>query len=175
MTRHNIGFLAIDYLLTKFSNLKFKNKFNSLLFITATSPKLIFLKPQLYMNLSGQAVNAVKQFYKIDNKNIVVIYDDKDLVCGSLRIKDKGKSGGHNGIKNIISFIKEDFLRIKIGIGNNTNYNSVDWVLGKITKDEWNSISPLFQDIYNLINDLYWNNKTLEFIKNYYNKRIKIN
>lgn len=139
-TRHNIGFDAID-LLAKEENVQInKSKFNSLYAqINFADQKLVLLKPQTYMNLSGRAVEAVTQFYKIPPENVIVLFDDISLPPGKVRVRQKGSHGGHNGIRDIIDWLQTDqFMRIKIGVGEkpNPNYDLADWVLSRFTSAE---------------------------------------
>lgn len=114
-TRHNIGFEVINKLQKDLNIIGEKDKFQGLLSEkNIDGEKVLFLKPQTFMNLSGNSIAAVINFYKIDVKNdMIVIYDDMDLPVGKLRVKEKGSSGGHNGIKSIISHLGDEFLRIK--------------------------------------------------------------
>lgn len=136
-TRHNIGFEAIDYLSRKYNIDVNKSKFKGVFgegFIGGQ--KVILLKPTTYMNLSGESVREVINFYKIDNNNIIVIYDDISLEIGKLRIREKGSAGGHNGIKSIIANMGTDvFPRIKIGVGQPKG-DLVSHVLGRFNKEE---------------------------------------
>lgn len=136
-TRHNIGFEAIDYLSRKYNIDINKSKFKGVFgegFIGGQ--KVILLKPTTYMNLSGESVREVINFYKIDNNNIIVIYDDISLEIGKLRIREKGSAGGHNGIKSIIANMGTDvFPRIKIGVGQPKG-DLVSHVLGRFNKEE---------------------------------------
>lgn len=136
-TRHNIGFEAIDYISKKYNieinRKKFKGEYGEGFIGTE---KVILLKPSTYMNLSGESIMEVMNFYKLNNEEIIVIYDDISLEVGKLRIRDKGSAGGHNGIKSIISCIgTEVFSRIKIGVGQPKG-DLVSYVLGKFSKDE---------------------------------------
>ena len=136
-TRHNIGFEAIDYISSK-NNIDInKSKFKVMFgegFIKGQ--KVILLKPTTYMNLSGESIREVINFYKIDNNKIIVIYDDISLEIGKLRIREKGSAGGHNGIKSIIANMGTDvFPRIKIGVGQPKG-DLVSHVLGRFNKDE---------------------------------------
>ena len=118
-TRHNIGFEAADALCSKF-DIKFnKEKFRAVFGSgTIAGEKVIVAKPQTYMNLSGESIRELAEWYKIDSENIIIMYDDISLPVGKLRIREKGSAGGHNGIKNIIYQLKTDvFPRIKIGMG----------------------------------------------------------
>ena len=136
-TRHNIGFAAVDYIADKYNielnRIKFKGVFGEG-FIEGK--KVILLKPTTYMNLSGESIREVINFYKISNEEVIVIYDDISLEVGRLRIREKGSHGGHNGIKSIIAKLGTDvFPRIKVGVGAPKG-NLVSHVLGKFSEDE---------------------------------------
>ena len=136
-TRHNIGFAAIDYIADKYNielnRVKFKGVFGEG-FID--NKKIILLKPTTYMNLSGESIREVINFYKISNEEIIVLYDDISLEVGRLRIREKGSHGGHNGIKSIIDNLGTDvFPRVKIGVGAPKG-NLVSHVLGKFDNEE---------------------------------------
>ena len=136
-TRHNIGFEAIDYLSDKYNIELNREKFKGVFgegFIKGK--KVILLKPTTYMNLSGESIREVVNFYKISNEEVIVIYDDISLEVGRLRIREKGSHGGHNGIKSIIANLGTDvFPRVKIGVGAPKG-NLVSHVLGKFSDDE---------------------------------------
>lgn len=136
-TRHNIGFAAIDYIADKYNielnRIKFKGVFGKGLI---NGKKVILLKPTTYMNLSGESIREVVNFYKISNEEIIVIYDDISLEVGRIRIREKGSHGGHNGIKSIIANLGTDvFPRVKIGVGAPKG-NLVSHVLGKFSDEE---------------------------------------
>lgn len=134
-TRHNVGFMTADVIQHKY-NIKIRRiKYNAL---TATckigGDSAMLLKPQTYMNLSGRAVKPAAAFYKIPPERIIVISDDVTLAPGKLRIRRKGSSGGHNGLKSIIAELGSDqFPRIRIGVGSppHPDYDIIDWVMGK--------------------------------------------
>ena len=139
-TRHNMGFLAVDMLAEKE-----KFKFNKLRFKAWTATvelggeKVLVMKPQTYMNLSGEAVREAAQFYKIPPERVLVIYDDVSLPVGKLRVRPTGSAGGHNGIKNIIAHLgTQDFPRVKIGVGakQHPDQDLADWVLSGFTASE---------------------------------------
>lgn len=136
-TRHNIGFDAIDSIANKYNIEVSKSKFKGVYgdgFIGGE--KVILLKPTTYMNLSGESVREVLDFYKLTEEDILVIYDDISLEVGRLRIREKGSHGGHNGIKSIIANLGTDvFPRVKIGVGAPKG-NLVSHVLGKFSEDE---------------------------------------
>lgn len=140
LTRHNSGFLCVDELAEKHGFKINKLKFKALIADTAiNSHRVIVMKPQTYMNLSGEAVREAVNFYKIPPENVIVIFDDISLDVGKLRIKRKGSDGGHNGIKSIVSCISSNnFPRIKLGVGKkpHPDYDLAAWVLSEFKKDE---------------------------------------
>ncbi len=139
-TRHNAGFLCIDVLCNKLGKKTDKFKFKSLICdAKVAGHRCILIKPQTMMNNSGVAVADAASFYKIPPENVLVIFDDASLPCGSIRIRRKGSDGGHNGIKSIIYHLNSDsFPRIKLGIGErpHPDFDLADWVLSNFTKDE---------------------------------------
>lgn len=140
MTRHNAGFLTLDHIAAE-ENIEIKKlKYKALIGDTVISGhRCLLVKPQTFMNNSGEAVREISQFYKIPPEKIIVIFDDISLPCGKLRIRRKGTDGGHNGIKSIIYHLNSDnFPRIKIGVGAkpHPDYNLADWVLSSFKKDE---------------------------------------
>lgn len=140
ITRHNAGFLTID-LFAQENNFKIdKLKFHALIADKKINGhRCIFMKPQTFMNLSGDAVAECAAFYKIPAENIIVMFDDISAEIGNLRIKRKGSAGGHNGIKSIIARTgSQDFPRIKIGVGGkpHPDYDLADWVMKPFTNDE---------------------------------------
>ncbi|MGG5463160.1 aminoacyl-tRNA hydrolase [Clostridium sp. B9] len=136
-TRHNIGFDVIDYMANKYNIDVNREKFKGLCgegFIE--NKKVILLKPLTYMNLSGDSIRELANFYKLENDEIVVVYDDISLDIGKLRIREKGSAGGHNGIKSIIQNLGGDvFPRVKVGVGQPKD-NLVNHVLGKFSKED---------------------------------------
>lgn len=138
-TRHNIGFEAVDYIAYDLGIYIDERKHKALLGKGIfAGEKVIFLKPQTYMNLSGESVRAALDYYKLTNEDLIVIYDDISLDVGDIRIRTKGSAGGHNGIKSIISHLGTDvFDRIKIGVGDKPKgYDLADYVLGKFKGNE---------------------------------------
>ena len=132
-TRHNMGFLTVDLLAeqagVKLNKVKFKSAYNILTF---AGQRCLVMKPQTYMNLSGEAVREAAQFYRISADRVLVIYDDVSLPVGKIRVRPTGSDGGHNGIKNIIAHLgTQDFPRIKIGTGApGEGGDMIDWVIG---------------------------------------------
>ncbi|MDU5149439.1 aminoacyl-tRNA hydrolase [uncultured Anaerococcus sp.] len=138
-TRHNAGFLTIDYLANKFGIDVKKSKFKSLYGQGVISgQKVMLVKPQTYMNNSGEAVREIKNFYKFDIDKLIVIYDDIDIEFGTIRIRKKGSAGTHNGMKSIIYQIQDDkFPRIKIAVGKKPEYMDLaNFVLSGFTEKE---------------------------------------
>ena len=154
-TRHNIGFEVINKLQKDLNIIGEKDKFQGLLSEkNIDGEKVLFLKPQTFMNLSGNSIAAVINFYKIDAKNdMIVIYDDMDLPVGKLRVKEKGSSGGHNGIKSIISHLGDEFLRIKCGIGKSKD-DTIDFVLGQFDKSEQEIVDKMIENASDCALDL---------------------
>ena len=139
-TRHNMGFLTVDLLAeqlnVKLNKVKFKSAYNIVRF---GGQKCLVMKPQTYMNLSGESIRSLVEYYKIDpEEELLVIYDDISLEVGQLRIRRKGSAGGHNGIKNIIANLGTSvFPRIKVGVGEKPKgYDLADYVLGKFSKED---------------------------------------
>jgi PTH1 family peptidyl-tRNA hydrolase len=139
-TRHNTGFICLDKIAEKFSCDVNRIKYKSLVGeCTIDGKKVLLMKPQTYMNNSGQAVVEAMNFYKIPPENVILIFDDISLDVGKMRIRRKGSHGGQNGVKNIIYLSgKDTFPRIKVGIGKkpHPDYDLAAWVLSKFTGDE---------------------------------------
>lgn len=139
MTRHNAGFLAIDMLAMKQNKEIKRLKFHALTCdAEIEGKKCLLMKPQTFMNNSGEAIGEAAKFYKIPPQNIIVLSDDISLDVGKIRIRRKGSAGGHNGLKSIIAHLgSEDFPRIKIGVGKKPNayMDLADWVLGRFPKE----------------------------------------
>lgn len=144
-TRHNAGFMAVDRILKDTQTSGFKLKFKSKCTTAMISGKsCLILKPETFMNNSGEAVEAAMNFYKIPAQNVIVLFDDISLDVGKIRIRRKGSSGGHNGIKSIIDLTgTEDFPRVKIGVGKKPrpDYDLAKWVLSKFSQSESEALS----------------------------------
>lgn len=140
MTRHNIGFHTIDYIAdelgVKVKKLKYKALYGE---CEINGERVLLVKPQTYMNLSGESIVDFVNFFKIPVENVIIISDDISLDTGRIRVRPKGSAGGHNGLKSIIYTLNSDeFARIRIGVGapKNENYELADFVLGRFSKEE---------------------------------------
>lgn len=139
-TRHNVGFDTVDYIAEQ-NGISIAEKKHKALVGKGmiAGEKVILLKPQTFMNLSGESIRAVLDFYKADETaELIVIYDDISLPPGQLRIRKKGSAGGHNGIKSIIAHLGHDtFMRIKVGVGEKpAGYDLADYVLGRFSRED---------------------------------------
>ncbi|TFJ92998.1 aminoacyl-tRNA hydrolase [Lentibacillus salicampi] len=143
-TRHNIGFRVIDELASRYGWTLKKDKFSGKSTVEAhDGEKVILLKPQTFMNLSGESVRPLMDFYHIDPDNVLVIYDDLDLPPGKIRLRQKGGHGGHNGIRSIIDHVgTKEFNRLRIGIGRpETAMPVVDYVLRSFSKEQQEDVA----------------------------------
>ncbi len=148
-TRHNAGFRALDILADKLGckvdKLKFQGLYGQ---VNYRGRKLLLLKPQTFMNLSGRSVLQLSAFFRIPPKNIIVMFDDISLEPGRLRIRPDGSAGGHNGIKSIIQELgSQDFPRVKIGVGAkpHPDFDLADWVLSSFTAQEEKALQPALE------------------------------
>ena len=151
ITRHNAGFLTIDYISQKLGVQVNRAKFHALYGEAKIgNTGVMLVKPQTYMNESGVAVREIAEFYKIPTENIIVISDDISLDVGRLRVRKKGSDGGQKGLRSIIYHLNSDnFPRIRVGIGQkpNPNYDLADWVLSKFTPDEQKILFDKFETV----------------------------
>jgi PTH1 family peptidyl-tRNA hydrolase len=156
-TRHNTGFMIIDNYAKKLGVDINKDKYNGLYTdVNVNGEKVILLKPQSYINLSGEVIRKFMDFYKINIDDILIIHDDLDLEVGTYKIKQKGSSGGHNGLKNIERHLgTQEYKRIKIGISNNKLIDTKDYVLGKISEDENKKLEEVKSIIMNVLDDYF--------------------
>lgn len=147
-TRHNAGFLALDYISQKAGAKIDRSKFKALVGeANIANKRVLLMKPQTFMNNSGEAVAEAARFYKIAPENIIVIFDDISLDVGRLRVRRDGSAGGHNGLKSIIACIGSDkFPRIKIGVGQkpHPDYDLADWVLSEFSKEDKEKLFTMF-------------------------------
>jgi len=145
-TKHNYGFLLIDKIIARYKFIEQKNKFQSEFFLgNIGEQKIIAIKPQTYMNLSGKAVFDVQNFFKILNQNIWVFHDDLDIEFGKIKYKIGGGNAGHNGLKSIDQLISNNYHRLRLGIGrpSNPNYEISDFVLSKFLPNELEEIDKI--------------------------------
>ena len=157
-TRHNIGFNFLDsYVEYKNLGNDWTKKFDGLYMNTIIDGhKVIFLKPQTYMNLSGDCVGKVARYYDISIDDILVISDDMDLLIGNYKLKQKGSSGGHNGLKDIeLKLSSSSFKRLKIGISKTSDKNKKDYVLGTFSEEEKKILTSLFQELFLVLDDYF--------------------
>lgn len=149
-TRHNCGFRALDILASCLNCRVDKGKFQGLYGKTALGDAtLVLLKPQTFMNLSGQSVAAFANFFHIPPQKIIVLFDDISLDPGVLRIRANGSAGGHNGLKSIIASLgSQDFPRVKIGVGGkpHPDFDLADWVLSTFSAQEEKDLAPALED-----------------------------
>lgn len=156
-TRHNMGFRAIDKLAADHSIKVGASRFNSLIGEGMISgEKVILVKPQTFMNLSGEAVIQVFNYYKLPEEHLIVVYDDLDLPLGSLRIRKSGGPGTHNGMRSVVSLLGfTGFPRVRLGIGNRKiDEDIVDHVIGKVPKDEQALLNELVNEGARAVKDI---------------------
>ena len=169
-TRHNVGFMVLDSWMN-YHNYKFdKTKFNGEYSIMKyNNEDVIILKPLSFMNLSGTVVLSFVNYFKIDIDDILVIYDDKDIELGSVKLKKNGSCGGHNGIRNIIDNLKTDkFKRLKVGLSKN-NTDMVSFVLGKFSNVEKCKLDNVLKETNNILDDYF--TLTFDNLMSKYNKK----
>ena len=149
-TRHNAGFLAVDKIISNIQYPISNSKFNSEIFQgTIDNKKILLIKPQTFMNNSGQAVRAIVDYYKIDLENIIVIHDDLDIPLGEYKLSKNRNSGGHKGVQSIIDYLgTKDFTRIRIGINiENKKTPTEKFVLERFSKDEMEIAEGVIEEI----------------------------
>lgn len=150
-TRHNVGFAAIDFFAREVGAQIDRSKFHALIGeAEVEGVRVLLMKPMTYMNLSGQAVREAMQFYRIPQKNVIVLCDDISFDVGMLRIRLKGSHGGHNGLKNIAAEIGSDaYPRLKLGVGKkpHPDYDLRDWVLSRLPEKERADFAALLPSV----------------------------
>lgn len=154
VSRHNIGFEVVDEFARSNSIKMNKSKFKAIIGEgNVFGEKVVLVKPQTYMNLSGESVMSIMKFYNLEIENLIVVYDDIDLDVGKLRIRKKGSGGSHNGMKNIIYLLKKDsFPRVRIGVGKPpAGRDLADYVLSHFKKDEQEILIPVVKDAVSAI------------------------
>lgn len=157
-TRHNVGFMAIDSFASSICKSIDKEKFNGLYTdFLLSGEKFILLKPQKYMNLSGEVVKKYVDYFDIKKEDILIISDDINLPVGKIRLRLKGSSGGHNGLKNIEAHLStNEYKRLKIGVSNDKNQDLKDFVLGKFSKEEINALEEIYPKVKDIIEKIFF-------------------
>lgn len=168
-TRHNMGFMVLQNYIKKLNLNLNENKFDGKYLKTKVANQdVIFLEPQLYMNLSGEVVKRFVDYFKIDISDVLIINDDLDISFGQYKIKHKGSSGGHNGLKNIeLNLGTNEYKRLKIGISNDKLMNTKDYVLGKFSAKDKEVIDSIFDISEKILNDYF--RITFDNLMNKYN------
>jgi peptidyl-tRNA hydrolase, PTH1 family len=171
LTRHNVGFLCVDKLRIALDGPDWTQKKDlkcQLTSVQAGDKRIVIIKPTTFMNLSGEAVQAVMHFYKIPLEKIVVVHDELDIPFGQIRTRVGGSSAGHNGIKSVSQHIGEEYGRIRVGIGAETNMNSADFVLAKFSSNEQDKIDYLTKEVTAILTEYIYgtelNHETRSFI-----------
>lgn len=170
-TRHNFGFMAIDEIASKLNIKLNKNKFEAIIGEgIENGEKIMLAKPQTYMNLSGESIIEILDFYKIPLSDLIVIYDDIDLPFGGLRIKPSGSAGTHNGMRNITELVKsQEFIRVRMGTGRPPeNIDLKDYVLMKLTSEEKLIARKLSSKVADAVLEII--NSNVSKVMNMYNK-----
>ncbi len=156
-TRHNFGFLLLEQIIEDYDfSLQSKNFKSEIYCGDISGAKIIAIKPQTFMNRSGIAVSQVASFYKIETKNIIVLHDDLDLELGRVKVKLGGGNGGHNGLRSIDEMVGKNYLRVRLGIGRpqNTEFATSDFVLGKFSLEEMQTVGKVNEKISDLADEL---------------------
>ena len=155
MSRHNIGFMAIDKIVFSLGLSFDRNKFGGIYCCSVINGvKVMFLKPQEYMNLSGNVVGRFVKFFDIDVSDVLIIHDDLDLPVGKVKLRARGSSGGHNGLRNIESNLgTQEYKRVKIDISNDKRFDTKDYVLGKFSSNDMNVLNGILDRMPDLFSD----------------------
>lgn len=171
-TRHNVGFMLLDYIFSK-DVFSLNKKMSSMEYITnINGEKVVVIKPTTYMNLSGDAVIKYLNFYKLDISDIIVVQDDLDMPIGSFKLFFNRGDGGHNGIKDIVLKTgSKSFLRLKLGIGKSSLMDTKDYVLGKFSGEENKILNDVFVGLRDIFNDYVFMN--VDSLMQKYNSKIQ--
>lgn len=152
-TRHNIGFLVIDAITKNLSTTNINN--SNFQAIVQKNLSNLYVKPQTFMNLSGESILSIVEYYNIPNENIIVVHDDLDLPFGTVKFKVGGGHGGHNGLRSIDSHVGKDYIRIRVGIGKPENKGDVaDYVLSNFSKEEFLQLDDIINHVIKSIDAL---------------------
>jgi len=173
-TRHNLGFLFLEYISNRLDDSTSFQKEGSFFYkpVNCFNKEIILLKPDTYMNLSGNAIAESMSFFHVSTSDLIVCYDDFALSAGSIRIREKGSDGGHNGIANIIETIGLEFVRIRFGISTEElkNINTVDYVLGHFSELEFDLHIDAFEKGYDALNYVIAENSVTAAMQNFNKK-----
>ncbi|CAC9401374.1 aminoacyl-tRNA hydrolase [Staphylococcus aureus] len=175
LTRHNIGFEVVDYILEKNNFSLDKQKFKGAYTIERMNgDKVLFIEPMTMMNLSGEAVAPIMDYYNVNPEDLIVLYDDLDLEQGQVRLRQKGSAGGHNGMKSIIKMLDTDqFKRIRIGVGRPTNGMTVpDYVLQRFSNDEMVTMEKVIEHAARAI-EKFVETSRFDHVMNEFNGEVK--
>lgn len=156
-TKHNIGFISLDYLSNQWNIPITKIKHKAVIGEgNHKGERVILVKPQTYMNLSGESVGEIMRFYKVPPENLIVIFDDVSFDVGTVRIRPKGSDGGHNGMKSILYHVQSDnFPRIRLGVGKKpAQFDLADWVLSKFTDEEVKILSKAVDNVPLMVEEI---------------------
>ena len=157
-TRHNIGYSFVDYYIDKkFGDVNWTKKFDGKYTqVIVDKEKVVFLKPETFMNLSGNSVRKIVDYFDISIDDILVISDDLDLLVGNFKLKSYGSCGGHNGLRDIENKLgTNEYKRLKIGISNDKTSDTKDYVLGKFSKEEKDNYQDLFNKLCDVLDDYF--------------------
>ena len=171
-TRHNVGFRFIDFYTQKIDGaVSWTSKFDGLIYETRiNNNKVVFLKPQTFMNLSGNSVRKVVDYYNIDIDDVLIVSDDLDLNIGNFKLRLSGSSGGHNGLKDIeLKLGSSNYKRLKVGISKENNMDTKDYVLGNFSTTENKILENLFNELSLVIDDYF--TMTFNDLMNKYNRK----
>ena len=150
-TRHNVGFMALDYIAGRIgADIRDLKQMALTGRGVLEGRRVLLVKPQTYMNRSGESVGALLRYYKLTPDRLIVVYDDVSMALGKLRVRLKGSAGGHNGVKSIIETVGDEWARVKVGVGGKPHpeYDLADWVLSRFTADELKAIQADYERIY---------------------------
>ncbi|MBC1498990.1 aminoacyl-tRNA hydrolase [Listeria weihenstephanensis] len=168
-TRHNVGFMVVDELSFRYQMPWKKSKFNGMTSsIVVNGEKMLLVKPLTFMNLSGECVRPLMDYYDIPVEDVLIVYDDLDLPTGKIRLRQKGSAGGHNGMKSLIQHLKtQEFNRIRVGVDRPVNGDIINYVLGDFPKSEQADIIEAIQKSADAVEA--WSNKSFTEVMNQFN------
>ncbi|MBC6309668.1 aminoacyl-tRNA hydrolase [Listeria sp. FSL L7-1582] len=168
-TRHNVGFMVVDELSFRYQTPWKKSKFNGMTSsIVVNGEKMLLVKPLTFMNLSGECVRPLMDYYDISVDDVMIVYDDLDLPTGKIRLRQKGSAGGHNGMKSLIQHLKtQEFNRIRVGVDRPANGDIINYVLGDFPKSEQADIIDAIKKSADAVEA--WSNKGFAEVMNQFN------